>query len=230
MDHRKTYNRIVEHYKLHPPTDGVNEKHHILPRSCGGNDDESNIVLLPLRAHFICHILLTKFYEGKHRQKMIFALRCMMNNDNHRITSKQYETFRTEHSRIVSEQQNERLARGDHPFVDREAASRRNKKLVSEGRHNLQGPEQNRKNVEAGIHPFLDREAASERAKKRLRDGSHHFLNSDHQSKAGKACLAKGRHNFQGPNTNKRRWARWRRDNGRDPLPGDELWLDDQAN
>lgn len=227
MNHRKTYDRIVEHYKLHPPVDGVNERHHIIPRSCGGNDDESNIVLLPLRAHFICHILLVKLYEGERRRKMVFALRCMMNNDDHRITSKQYETFKIEHSRMVSEQQNERIARGDHPFLDSEATSRRNKKLVAEGRHNFQGPEVNRKRIEAGTHNFLDREAASQRAKKRLRDGDHHFLDSDHQRKAAKACLEKGRHNFQSPNINKRRWARWRRDNGKEPLPGDELWLTD---
>lgn len=220
------YDRIVEHYKLHPPADGVNERHHIIPRSCGGNDDESNIVLLPLRAHFICHILLANFYEGKQRQKMIFALRCMMNNDNHRITSKQYETFKIEHSLAVSRQQNERIARGDHPFLDSEATSRRNKRLIAEGRHNFQGPKVNRKRVEAGTHNFLDQEAASERAKKRLQEGNHHFLDSNHQRKAAKACLEKGRHNFQGPNNNKRRWARWRRDNGKKPLPGDELWLD----
>lgn len=223
----KTYNCIVEHYKLYPPHDGTNERHHIIPKSCGGNNDKSNIVLLPLRAHFICHILLIKFLEGKHRQKMIFALRCMMNNDDHRITSKQYENFKIEHSRTVSEQQKDRIARGDHPFLDSEATSRRNKKLVEEGKHHFQGPETNRKRVEAGTHNFLDRKIASERAKKRLQDGNHQFLNSDYQSKAAKACLAKGHHNFQGPNNNKRRYARWRRDNGRDPLPGDELWLDD---
>ena len=225
MDYQKTYDRIIEHYKSQPPTSGVNEKHHIIPRSYNGNDEESNIVLLPLRAHFICHILLTKFYRGEQRSKMIFALRCMMNNNDHKITSKQYENFKIEHSKVVSEQQKTRIANGDHPFLDGAATSKRNKKLIAEGKHNFQGPELNRKRIEAGTHNFLDREAASARARKRIDEGNHHFLNSDHQRKAAKACLAKGKHNLQGPAVNKRRWARWRRDNGKEPLPGDDLWL-----
>lgn len=227
MNHQKIYDSIVEHYRSHPPVNGVNEKHHIVPRSCGGTDDVSNIVLLPLRAHFICHVLLVKLYEGKWKQKMVFALRCMMNNDDHRITSRQYEAFKIEHSRTVSEQQRKRISEGVHPFLDGKATSERNKKLVCEGRHNFQGPETNRKRIEAGTHNWLDSEAASRRAKKRLHDGDHHFLDSEHQRKAAKACLAQGKHNFLGPNTNKRRWARWRRDHGKAPLPGDELWLND---
>ncbi len=227
VNHRKIYNNIIEHFKFHPPTEGYNEEHHVVPRSCGGNDDASNLVLLSPRAHFICHVLLAKFYEGEQKQKMIFALRCMMNSDDRRITSRQYEAFRTEHSLAVSKQQNERISRGDHPFLDREATSKRNQKLIAEGRHNFQGPDTNRMRIEAGTHNWLDRDLASTRAKKRLHDGSHHFLNKEHQRKAAKACLAKGHHNFQGPNNNKRRWARWRRDHGKTPLPGDELWLND---
>jgi hypothetical protein len=50
------------------------EKHHIIPKSLGGTDDESNIALLTPKEHFICHKLLIKITEGEARRKMAYAL------------------------------------------------------------------------------------------------------------------------------------------------------------
>lgn len=50
------------------------ERHHILPRSLGGTDDLDNIVSLTAREHFVCHLLLTKFTQGKDKRKMCYAL------------------------------------------------------------------------------------------------------------------------------------------------------------
>lgn len=36
------------------------EKHHIVPKSLGGNNLKNNIVSLTAREHYICHVLLTK--------------------------------------------------------------------------------------------------------------------------------------------------------------------------
>ena len=38
------------------------EKHHIVPKCVGGTNDESNLVLLTAKEHYICHLLLTKMY------------------------------------------------------------------------------------------------------------------------------------------------------------------------
>jgi len=53
---------------------GYVEKHHIVPRSVGGSDLESNIVSLTAREHFICHMLLTRITSGHHQVLMRFAL------------------------------------------------------------------------------------------------------------------------------------------------------------
>lgn len=45
--------------------DGYSEKHHILPRSMGGGDELSNIIVLTLRQHYIAHWMLWKAYGGK---------------------------------------------------------------------------------------------------------------------------------------------------------------------
>jgi hypothetical protein len=54
--------------------DGYCERHHILPRSMGGSDDQANIVKLTYREHFLAHWLLTKFTTGQDRRKMLHAL------------------------------------------------------------------------------------------------------------------------------------------------------------
>jgi hypothetical protein len=54
--------------------DGYVEKHHIIPRSLNGTDDNNNIVRLTAREHFVCHLLLTKMVAGQHQQLMKFAV------------------------------------------------------------------------------------------------------------------------------------------------------------
>ena len=49
------------------------ERHHIIPRSLGGNNSNENLVLLTPKEHFIAHLLLPKFTVGEGRSKMIRA-------------------------------------------------------------------------------------------------------------------------------------------------------------
>ena len=59
--------------------EGYVEKHHIIPKSCGGSDDVSNLVSLTKREHFLCHWLLTKMVEGEHLRNMHYAFKLMSN-------------------------------------------------------------------------------------------------------------------------------------------------------
>lgn len=43
---------------------GYSEKHHILPRSLGGGDDDENLIKLSLRDHIFAHALLAKIHGG----------------------------------------------------------------------------------------------------------------------------------------------------------------------
>ena len=88
------------------------EKHHIIPRSLGGSDEEENLVLLTAREHFIAHLLLTKFTEGKDRSKMVYALWRMVNSQQgkiYKINSRLYETIKIELSKVVSKQMKGRV-------------------------------------------------------------------------------------------------------------------------
>lgn len=70
------------------------EVHHIQPRSLGGSDDETNLVRLTYREHYICHWLLTKFHTGANLSKMQKALWAMtLKASGERVTTAwQFET------------------------------------------------------------------------------------------------------------------------------------------
>jgi hypothetical protein len=92
------------------PKDTYIEKHHIIPRSLGGDNSATNLAKLTAREHFICHWLLTKMLpKGKEKGKMINALWSMRrNNYNHerylgKITSRVFENIRAELAEITRE-------------------------------------------------------------------------------------------------------------------------------
>ncbi len=69
------YYKIIEeaNVKGRIKGDEYYEKHHIIPKSLGGSNDESNLVLLIPEEHYECHYLLTDMVEGEARAKMIFG-------------------------------------------------------------------------------------------------------------------------------------------------------------
>jgi len=68
------------------------EKHHSIPKSFGGSNDD--IVTLTAREHFICHILLTKMLVGDKKSKMVWAVMCMKGKSNRYINSRLYENVK----------------------------------------------------------------------------------------------------------------------------------------
>ena len=84
----KWYFNIVENAK-NRTIDGYTEKHHVTPKSLGGDNSKENLVKLTAREHFICHWLLTKMLIGKSKYKMLYALRLL--NGNYKQNSRVYE-------------------------------------------------------------------------------------------------------------------------------------------
>lgn len=113
MDYKAIYYKIIENAKKETENGnrhvGYFEKHHILPKSLGGNNDENNLVKLTAREHFVCHWLLVKMYDKgtTERYKMLCALWRMNNNGApgqkiHYINSRAYEKLRIEFAENVS--------------------------------------------------------------------------------------------------------------------------------
>ncbi len=85
------------------------EKHHIIPRSLGGDDSSANLVDLTAREHFICHWLLTKIHTGEAKHKMLHALRMLRAEKigqaryKTKITARVYANLKEEYALLQSD-------------------------------------------------------------------------------------------------------------------------------
>lgn len=65
MNHQRIYENIIEEAKFENRTKGNGiyyENHHIQPKCLDGRDEDSNLVLLTAKEHFVVHKLLTYIY------------------------------------------------------------------------------------------------------------------------------------------------------------------------
>lgn len=92
------YYRIIDKARANTNDGTYCERHHIIPRSIGGDNSETNLVRLPAREHFICHKLLVRMTTGIARRKMSFAmLMFTRKNTNHQriiVNARDYAEIR----------------------------------------------------------------------------------------------------------------------------------------
>lgn len=105
------------------------ELHHILPKSMGGTDEKSNLVLLTAKEHVVCHHLLTKMTTGQDKSKMLYAYWSLINGwgdhrKKHRITPRQYAKLKEEIAMQISEMNSGRIGIPCSP-ENKEAARKR---------------------------------------------------------------------------------------------------------
>lgn len=100
MNYLKLYHRLIVSRKVCPhPTTSVTEKHHIVPRSFGGDNSKANLVRLTPKEHFIAHLLLVKIFQNKdgpEYRKMLYAFNLMGGARSYgsKITSKLYQRLK----------------------------------------------------------------------------------------------------------------------------------------
>lgn len=91
----KAYFEIIAKALENNVGEAIYERHHIVPKSLGGSNENSNLVKLSPKEHFVCHRLLVKMLSGKNRLKMSRALYLMSHSGKHSFaSSKGYETAR----------------------------------------------------------------------------------------------------------------------------------------
>jgi len=127
MNYQKIYNQIIERAK-NRQLEGYKEKHHILPKCLGGNNDKDNLIELTAREHFLCHRLLCEIYPNN--DKLWYALFLMsIGKNKHRvntpyvISSRTYEYLRlkfieTSKNRKISHFQKEKIAESNSKKVN----------------------------------------------------------------------------------------------------------------
>ena len=114
MNNQKIYDQIISRSR-NREMPAVVEKHHVVPRCLGGTNAKENIAYLSPREHFICHLLLTKMYDGEARKKMLYAFLmmsrgCRRKNQHERYTpssklfhSLKQDAYQALRGRIISD-------------------------------------------------------------------------------------------------------------------------------
>jgi hypothetical protein len=99
-------NNILETRGRFACGDEYHERHHILPRCMGGQNDEENLIDLYAREHFIAHKLLAQ--DNQDNDSLVYAWSCMAfvkrnNQERYELTPEEYEEARTALSKAMSE-------------------------------------------------------------------------------------------------------------------------------
>ena len=84
------YDALIKNAQERPAVSTYAEKHHILPRSMGGTDAPSNLVIFTAREHFLAHWLLYRI----HRTPAMARAFRLMTNDQVRRRGRDYATAR----------------------------------------------------------------------------------------------------------------------------------------
>lgn len=98
MDYQKIYNQLIKRAQ-NRTLEGYTEKHHIIPKCLGGNNNKENIVELTAREHFLCHRLLCEIYPKV--TKLWYALFLMAIGkqtikSKYKLDSRSYERLKLE--------------------------------------------------------------------------------------------------------------------------------------
>ena len=98
--HLDRYHKFIDGLR-NQVVDGYCEKHHILPRSFGGSDDASNLILLTPRQHYLAHWMLWKAYGGA--MAVAFDYMNGIKRYGKRLPGRVIEALKADVSRRISE-------------------------------------------------------------------------------------------------------------------------------
>lgn len=96
MDYFNLYDGIVGRAIDRPTPTEYTEKHHIEPKCMGGGNEESNIVVLTAREHFLAHWLLCKMYPDNLKLAHAWNFMCISGS---RYKGKRYTSHSFKYAR-----------------------------------------------------------------------------------------------------------------------------------
>ena len=112
------------------------ESHHIVPKSLGGSNHKSNLILLTPREHFISHCLLIRMTVNSQKRSMTYALiRFLGKNikeDRYKINSRIYQNI-VETNRIFTSGENNPMFNKPCHFAMTEEQKHKWKTNISKG-------------------------------------------------------------------------------------------------
>jgi hypothetical protein len=108
MNHKQIYQNIINKSKFQNRSkkDSYFEKHHIVPKTVGGDNSSENIVLLTAKEHFVCHHLLCFIYPESKSLKFAFWAMCnQVSGDvkrDYKVTARTYEDTKLKFKEVNS--------------------------------------------------------------------------------------------------------------------------------
>ena len=134
MNYQKIYDQLIARAKTNRNLLEYTEKHHVIPKSLGGDDSADNLVILTAREHFMAHLLLARILGGN----MIHAAHMMSNMG--RYSNRTYSSLRRQHADRMSELLTGRIVSENTKAALRLAHANKNKERVLLGiDHPLKG-------------------------------------------------------------------------------------------
>lgn len=105
MNYRRIYDLIIESARNQKRSKKTHilENHHIIPRCLKGTDDETNLVLLTPKEHYVCHRLLAKLYPHNNGLYNAWFLMSMRDGIPFVITAKEYQFIRYNAQQLFKE-------------------------------------------------------------------------------------------------------------------------------
>jgi hypothetical protein len=102
MNYEKHYSLLIERAKTRT-IEEYTEKHHIVPKCVGGNDEKENLVALTPEEHFLAHQLLVKIYPNE--SKLIYAalMMCSSSKFHGRRNNKLYGWIKRSYQSICKQ-------------------------------------------------------------------------------------------------------------------------------
>lgn len=79
-DYKKRYEVLIKKARKRI-LQGFHEKHHIIPKCMGGDNNPSNIVRLTSKEHYWAHYLLAKIYSDNNKLVYAFYMMCTDKQD-----------------------------------------------------------------------------------------------------------------------------------------------------
>lgn len=105
MNYKNIHDSIINRAKERELS-GYLEKHHIIPKCLGGNNDKSNLVKLTPKEHYLIHKILIRIYPEEYKLAYALFQMCLKSkNTSERMTcsAKQYEEAKLLMSKATKE-------------------------------------------------------------------------------------------------------------------------------
>ena len=102
MNYQRIYDNLIQRAKGSVKISGYTEQHHIIPKCLGGSNQNSNLVRLTAREHYIAHQLLYKIHRSPQLAHAWFNMLRVGRGQQRVFTSLQYERVKITRAKEMS--------------------------------------------------------------------------------------------------------------------------------